>query len=59
MWIGYAHPDSLLSYPDARYLSGCALVAGAAASDAAGIAAACTLQQTYPRHGLLPGCVLR
>ena len=27
-WIGYAHPDRLLSYPDAAYLSGCVLVAG-------------------------------
>ena len=26
--IGYAHLDRLLSYPDVRYLSGCALVAG-------------------------------
>jgi len=49
----------LVTYPDVVYLFGCALVAGAAASDAAGIAAACTLQQTYPRHGLLPGCVPR
>ena len=24
-WIGYAHPDRLLSYPDAAYLSGCSL----------------------------------
>ena len=28
MWIGYAHPDRLLSYPDVAYLSGCVLVAG-------------------------------
>ena len=27
-WIGYAHPDRLLSYPDVAYLSGCVLVAG-------------------------------
>ena len=25
IWIGYAHADRLLSYPDARYLSGCCL----------------------------------
>ena len=24
-WIGYAHPDRLISYPDARYLSACSL----------------------------------
>ena len=24
-WIGYAHPDRLLSYPDVAYLSGCSL----------------------------------
>ena len=23
MWIGYEHPDRLLSYPDVRFLSGC------------------------------------
>ena len=25
-WIGYEHPDRLISYPDVPYLSGCACV---------------------------------
>ena len=71
IWIGCGHVDSLctsgcslpirmfVTYPDVRYLSGCVLVAGALASYAGGIAAACTLQQSCPRHGLFPGCVPR
>ena len=43
----------LVSYPDVPYLSGCVLVAGALASYAGGIAAARTLQQSCPRHGLV------
>ena len=27
-WIGYAHPDRLISYPPARYLSACVLTPG-------------------------------
>ena len=27
-WIGYAHPDRLISYPHARYLSACVLMPG-------------------------------
>ena len=27
-WIGYAHPDRLISYPHARYLSACVLTPG-------------------------------
>ncbi len=49
----------LVTYPDVAYLSGCVSVVGAAASYTGGIAAACTLQQSCPRHGLLPGCVPR
>ena len=43
-WIGYAHPDRLLSYPDAAYLSGCCLPI--------------RMLLTYPDVRYLSGCCL-
>ena len=43
-WIGYAHPDRLLSYPDVAYLSGCCLPI--------------RMCVTYPDVRYLSGCAL-
>ena len=48
-WIGYAHPDRLLSYPDDRYLSGCVSI-----PDAGPPTSAATRPTTHARVGPTP-----